>query len=217
MGVSQPLNEKVISEFLLTLNKKVTSECFATHKCELNTGRLYACPFVCNEGGVFVTQKEDIRFYVIDPKYIDYLLPYAPHLFANKKTGQHNDRKFIGIVLKVNGFDYFAPLSSAKNKHKYMEEGLDFIKVKNYAVINLNNMFPVPLNYCSPVDFSKEKNIKYRDLLRSEYRFIKMIEEKIWKNARLLYNHKILNGNSTPLAKRCNDFKLLEEKCREYS
>ena len=164
-----------------------------------------------------MAQKEDIHFYEINHQYIDFLLPFAPHLFANKKSGQNNERKFIGIVLKVNGFDYFAPLSSAKNKHKYMEEGLDFIKVKNYAVINLNNMFPVPLMLCSPVDFSKEKNLKYRDLLRSEYRFIKMIEEKIRKNARLLYNHKIKNGNSTPLAKRCNDFKLLEEKCLEYS
>ncbi len=95
-------------------------------------------------------------------------------------------------------------------------EGLDFIKVKDYAVINLNNMFPVPAGVCHQVAFSKEKNLKYRDLLRAEYRFIKMIEEKIWKNARLLYNHKIKNGDETPLAKRCNDFLLLEEKCREY-
>ena len=28
---------------------------------------------------------------------------------------------------------------------------------------------------------------------REDIRFIKMIEEKIWKNARLLYNHKIKN------------------------
>ena len=91
-----------------------------------------------------MAKKEDIRFYEIDPKYIDYLLPYAPHLYANKQPGQDNERKYIGVVLRVNDMDYFAPLSSAKKKHKYIEEGLDFIKVKNYAVINLNNMFPVP-------------------------------------------------------------------------
>ncbi|WP_423838368.1 type III toxin-antitoxin system ToxN/AbiQ family toxin [Treponema porcinum] len=37
------------------------------------------------------------------------------------------------------------------------------------------------------------------------------------KNAKSLYEYKMKNGNSTPLAKRCNDFKLLEEKCKEYS
>ena len=43
-GVSQPISEKVMSEFLLTLNKKFTSECFATHKCEFNKGKFDACP-----------------------------------------------------------------------------------------------------------------------------------------------------------------------------
>lgn len=161
-------------------------------------------------------KKDEIRFYEIDPRYIDYLLPFAPHLYGNKQPGQNNERKYIGVVLHINELDYFAPLSSAKKKHKYMEEGLDFIRVKNYAVINLNNMIPVPVSVCKQVDFSKEKNPKYRDLLRAEYRYIKMIRERIWKNARLLYNHKIKNVDSTPLAKRCNDFGLLEEKCREY-
>lgn len=163
-----------------------------------------------------MAKKEGLRFFEIDPGYIESLLPYAPHLYMNKKPGQTNERKFIGIVLKVNDLNYFAPLSSAKKKHNYMEEGLDFIKVKHYAVINLNNMFPVPLQVCSPVDFSQEKNPKYKDLLLAEYRFIKMIDEKIRKNAQLLYNHKVKNGISTPLAKRCLDFLLLEEKCREW-
>ena len=89
------------------------------------------------------------------PKYIDYLLPYAPHLYGNKQPGQNNERKYIGVVLRINDLDYFAPLSSAKKKHKYIEEGLDFIRVKNYAVINLNNMIPVPMSVCKQVDFSK--------------------------------------------------------------
>ena len=42
------------------------------------------------------------------------------------------------------------------------------------------------------------------------------MKEKIRKNARLLYNHKIKNGIGTPLAKRCNDFLLLEQKRKEY-
>lgn len=112
--------------------------------------------------------------------------------------------------------NYFAPLSSFKEKHKRMQEGLDFIKIKNYAVINLNNMFPIPDGEYNYVDISKEKNPKYKSLLLSEYRFIKSIQEKIRKNVFTLYNHKIQNGNGTALAKRCNDFALLEQACREY-
>ena len=78
---------------------------------------------------------DNIKFYEVNPKYIDYLLPYAPHLFHNKKPGQQNERKYIGVVLSINGFDYFAPLSSFKEKHKSMKESIDFIKVKNYCVI----------------------------------------------------------------------------------
>ena len=74
---------------------------------------------------------ESIKIYEIDAAYIDYLVPYAPHLFHNRQKGQQNERKYIGVVLSINGFDYFAPLSSFKEKHKSMKESIDFIKVKN--------------------------------------------------------------------------------------
>ena len=98
-----------------------------------------------------------------------------------------------------------------------MKESLDFIKVKDYAVINLNNMFPVPENKRKYVDIGAEKDLKYRSLLLAEYRYIKAIREKIYKNAKNLYKIKIKDGNSTNLSKRCNDFLLLEEKCKEYA
>ena len=158
----------------------------------------------------------DIKLYEVNAAYIDYLAPLASHLFRNKKEGQQNTRKYIGIVLTVNEMKYFAPLSSFKDKHKRMQEGLDFIKVKNYAVINLNNMFPIPDGEYKYVDISRELNPKYKSLLLAEYRFIKSIQEKIRKNAFTLYNHKLNNGNKTSLAKRCNDFALLEKACREY-
>ena len=158
----------------------------------------------------------NIKLYEINAEYIDYLAPHAPHLFHNKKDTQLHARKYIGIVLKVNDIDYFAPLSSFKDKHKRMKDSLDFIKIKNYAVINLNNMFPVPENQCKYVDISKEKDQNYKNLLNAEYRFIKSIQEKIRKNAQNVYRHKINNGDSTPLAKRCNDFCELETLCKSY-
>ncbi len=95
---------------------------------------------------VFITGECDFdnKIYEVNPQYIDFLVLHAPHLFQNKQPGQHNERKYIGIVLIVNGMNYFAPLSSFKTKHKKMKNGLDFIKIGDYAVINLNNMFPVP-------------------------------------------------------------------------
>ena len=71
-----------------------------------------------------------------------------------------------------------------------MKEGLDFIKIKDYAVINLNNMFPVPLSEAKYVDIRSERDSHYRALLLAEYRYIKSIQEKIWKNAQNVYKIK---------------------------
>lgn len=60
---------------------------------------------------------ENIKLYTVSDKYIDYLSIYAPHLFHNKKTNQIHKRVYIGVILKVHGMDYFAPLSSYKVKH----------------------------------------------------------------------------------------------------
>ena len=78
---------------------------------------------------------ESLKIYEINANYIDYLLPFAPHLFHNSKKGQANSRKYIGVLLQVHGFDYFAPLSSFKPKHEKMKEELDFIKIKHYFVL----------------------------------------------------------------------------------
>lgn len=159
---------------------------------------------------------DNIKLYEINANYINYLSDYSQHLFHNKQAGQSNERKYIGVVLSVNGMDYFAPLSSYKPKHERMQEALDFIKIKNYAVININNMFPVPDGLAMYVDISKERNAKYKSLLLAEYRVIKAMQEKIRKNAQLVYKHKLENGNSTALAKRCNDFQCLEAACKKY-
>lgn len=159
---------------------------------------------------------DNIKIYELDEKYVDYLAPHEPHLFQNKKSNQTNSRKYIGVVLEVNGMKYFAPLSSFKEKHKRMSETLDFIKVKNYAVINLNNMFPVPEGKYSYVDISKERNLKYKQLLLAEYRYMKTIQEKIRKNANTLYKLKTSGVEESSLVKRCNDFVKLENLCRRY-
>ena len=159
---------------------------------------------------------ENIKLYEIDPHYVAYVSQFALHAFHNKQPGQQNERKYIGVILTVNKMDYFAPLSSFKPKHQHMPETIDFIKIKQYAVININNMFPVPFGLAAYVDIAKEKDPKYKSLLLAEYRIIKAMQEKIRKNANIVYKHRIENGNSTKLGKRCNDFALLETACREY-
>lgn len=71
----------------------------------------------------------DLEIYEIDLSYIEYLSNFEEHLFKNKKITQDFSRKYIGIILEINGFKYFAPLSSFKPKHRRLCETVDFIKV----------------------------------------------------------------------------------------
>lgn len=158
--------------------------------------------------------KNNIKIYGVEDAYIKYLSQYQEHLFLHK--GGSFGRKYIGAVLEINRFSYFAPLSSFKSKHKNMKESVDFIKIKDYAVINLNNMIPVPKEQLIALNINAEKDSHYKFLLQAESREINRQKNRIRKNAEIVYNHKKQNGNSTPLAKRTNDFELLEKKCKEY-
>lgn len=158
----------------------------------------------------------DLEIYEIDSSYIEYLSNFEEHLFKNKKITQDFSRKYIGIILEINGFKYFAPLSSFKPKHRRLCETVDFIKVGIYAVLNLNNMFPAPLNLCKSVKIENIKNEHYKNLVRAEYRIIKQKTEQIINNAKDVYNHKMINDGKSKLSQRCNDFKNLEVKCKEY-
>ena len=157
-----------------------------------------------------------LNIYEIDPDYISYLSGFEKHLFRNKKISQNFNRKYVGIVLSINGFDYFAPLSSFKEKHKRLSETLDFIKIGQYAVINLNNMFPASIESCKQINFNEIQDLNYKNLLRSEYRIIRKKAALILNNANEVYRHKLINDGKSKLSQRCNDFKLLEEKLKEY-
>lgn len=159
---------------------------------------------------------DKINLYEIDSKYIQYLSNFDQHLFQNAKITQNFSRKYIGIILTINGFYYFAPLSSFKNKHKRLTETKDFMKIGMYSVINLNNMFPAPLSLCKQVIIADTKDIHYKNLLQAEYRIIRQRTEQIFQNSKYVYEHKMLNDGKSKLSQRCLNFKLLEEKCKEW-
>jgi len=90
---------------------------------------------------------EELYFVTLTSSYLAYLGSYE------SKVSKKTDRPFIGVILKVENREYFAPLSSPKEKHKKMRETMDIIKIKNgkLGVINLNNMIPVLNHYKSMV------------------------------------------------------------------
>ena len=159
---------------------------------------------------------DKLLFYEINEQYIDFLSKFSQHLFHNAKATQSYSRKYVGILFEIDGLKYFAPLSSFKPKHNRLSETLDFIKIGNMAVINLNNMFPVIEGVFSLKNPSDESNPQYKTLLNNEIRIIRQKTKQIINNANAVYKHKMTNDGKSKLSQRCNDFRLLEEKCKEF-
>lgn len=172
--------------------------------------------------------KEKLKWYIADKDYISYLKQYDDKVENINYSAKL--KPYIGIVVNINEFNYYVPISSAKSKHYKIKEGMDFIKImqadKIIGVLNLNNMVPILnekiqiLNYREidkyrEFETEKEKRL-YISFLSFELNLINQKVEKIRKNATKLYNEKINNPNSN-ISKRCCNFKLLEEKCVEYS
>ena len=171
--------------------------------------------------------KDKLKWYVVDKEYINYLKK-----FDNKVENiNYSDRfkPYIGIIITINEMNYYVPISSVKEKHYRMNEDIDFIKINEderiFGVLNLNNMIPIDncsiknLKYREIEEYRKFKNDKeknlYISLLNMELKLINDKIEKIKSNALELYNEKINKPNSK-VSIRCCDFKLLEEKCKNY-
>ena len=172
-----------------------------------------------------------MKIYEIDKEYINYLHSFDSRV--EKSTAEHYkfSRKYLGVVLNVNNFKYFAPLSSTKSHKDFFPDGkirpsvIPLIRIthinKDESIsllgkIQLNNMIPVINdNIIKVYDLNKEKDIKYKNMVLNQIEFINKNEKLITKNANILYNNKIKNLDIGYINNTVN-FKLLEEKALEY-
>lgn len=164
-----------------------------------------------------------LNFYIIDDNYISYLSQFDKHIAYNKSQ----KRPYIGVIIIVNEYYYFAPLFSPKQKHKTYKDNLTFFKIVNIktktdlGIIRFSDMIPVPQECVSILD-SKNKSYGYKRLLSEQYSYINQPQnkQKIIDKAEKIYN--IVTKNSRSQMARfykelsC-DFKLLEEKSNNYN
>lgn len=157
-----------------------------------------------------------LRFYDIDADYIKYLKENGDSKVPNFEYKKHN-KFFCGIVLTINNFNYFAPVSSniKKSQTSFLIMDKDSKKdvLKPISSLRFSFMFPCPSKYLSLKDFSKEDR-KYQILLKKELRYCNRNVEKIIKLANRVYKLG-LKEKTRNMFNICN-FKLLEEKSLEY-
>lgn len=169
-------------------------------------------------------------WYVVDKKYINYLTQFDPHVGYVEYGGRL--KLHVGVLLTIKDFHYYVPISSAKSKHQKMSNSLDFHKLQDkstgylYAVLNLNNMIPVPASSITQLKYNQIENFRsfsnekektdYIYLLQKEKALIDNVQDTLQNKAIKLYQKCIDKPNSS-LAARCCNFKKLEEKCNSYS
>lgn len=172
-----------------------------------------------------MNEKDKLYFITLTSNYLKYL-----GIYENKVSLKAN-RPFIGIVFKVNNKEYFAPLSSPKEKHKRMKTNIDFFKIDKgkLGIINFNNMIPVINNdLCrNKLDLemlSKSLNtddIKYFRLLKNQLEYCEKNKNIILAKAEKIYN--IFTKNLDKLSEsqkkmygRVNNFKVLKHASKEF-
>ena len=163
----------------------------------------------------------NLRIVRVNSDYCDYLRQFDNKVAYNKNEKEL--RPFIGILFKIDSCEYFAPLSSPKPKHKKMKNTIDFYKIKNgeLGAVNFNNMIPVKEESYELVDLNKKVTsifeLKYQNLLKEQLSWLNENYYQVKNNSAKLY--KLYNANKLPdnIRKRCCNFKLLEQKCKEYT
>ncbi len=160
-----------------------------------------------------------ISLYEIDDNYIEYLRKFDKKVLSPKVEDRKFTRKYVGILLHNKEYNYFIPLSSYKAEvYNNMYESPSLKKIGDMAVIRINNMIPAIDSVIHRINFRDEKDSQYRVLLQNEYRIIKSREREIRTDSRIVYYYRLNDRNKEKgLYKICCDFRLLEEKSKEYN
>lgn len=163
----------------------------------------------------------NLKIVRVDSNYCDYLRKFDNRVCYNKYEKEL--RPFIGILFRISSCEYFAPLSSPKEKHKKMKNTLDFFKIKDgeLGAVNFNNMIPVNANNYSLVDLDKEtltmSELKYQKLLKEQLTWLNENYKQVKNKSLKLYQLYVEGRLPEKLKARCCDFMLLEAKCLEYN
>lgn len=168
-----------------------------------------------------------LNLYSVSDKYIKYLRQFDNKIYDNKEDMRTHERKYLGVVLTVNEYNYYIPMSSPK-KSDYLDYDKKIIRSDTktiirihdgnrlYGTLRISNMIPVPITELEPYMISNEADSKYKEVILGELRYINSNASKIIKYAKIVYNQKIKNIDIGYI-KNTVDFKLLEEKLKEWN
>lgn len=181
---------------------------------------------------------DGLYFYSINPKYLKFLHDIDKEVYYDKSYIS-NFKPFVGIIIGIREFEYFIPLTSAKEKHKKWRNVTDshFLVYsivdrdslmegrlyKNFSdsqiieilsVLDVKKMIPVPKNAYKKIDIDGIEDEKYKILLNKEHEFLLGRSERIIKSVENTYLYQI-NTQVVKFA-HCN-YSLLEKNMENWT
>ncbi|MCK4257597.1 MAG: type III toxin-antitoxin system ToxN/AbiQ family toxin [Halanaerobiales bacterium] len=172
-----------------------------------------------------------MKWYTVEEKFLTYLRNVEKRI-PKIDYGDDKFKPFFGKLFEIGDLVYITQVSSRKQRYLKMKENLDFIKLydskndskKIIAVVNLNYMFPVHKSKLIEVEYKNIENFRtfkdtskknsYIVLLKKEMKEIR--DRNVNDKAVALYKRKY-DYPEDRVSLRCFDFKLLEQKCIEYT
>lgn len=164
---------------------------------------------------------KNFKIVKVDSKYCDYLRQFDDKVIYN--AGSKELRPFVGILFTVDGYEYFAPLSSPKPKHAVMKTQIDFVKIDGgrLGVVNFNNMIPVSSKNYEPFDLdatpATTSELNRQNLLKSQLYWLNRDIKSITHKAVSLYEKYRDDKLHISIKSRCCNFIMLEEVSKKYN
>ena len=138
------------------------------------------------------------QFYHINEHYISYLHSIDTRVQYNK--GQR--RPYVGIVLSINGIDYYVPLESPKPNHVNIKGGGPVMKLDDgrLGLMGFNNMIPVIPSCLIKFDIQSIENENYKMLLLNQLNYCNKNRDLILQRAESTYRKAL--SRKIPLYQR---------------
>ena len=173
---------------------------------------------------------DEFKLYSVTDEYVEWLRKDYPNVYSNKIDSRTHTRKYLGVVLQIEQYKYYVPMSSPKESDYQIAGENKVIKksivpiirivVKNTdgvkelkGTLRISHMIPVPESELQLYDMENETDSTYKDLVQNEMIFIRKNRERIESNAKLLYKQKVANDTTAGYVKSALDYQALEVLC----
>lgn len=165
-----------------------------------------------------------LAFYDVPSDYVNYLRDFENSIrgfsrvpLVDYEAHNRKGKFFCGIVLQINDFQYFVPVSS--NIHDHPNTIFLYDRHKRIGSLRFGFMIPVPERVMKERLIRNETDPQYRRLLEKELAYCRRNDSSIREMALKTYMTISLSGRGIEprhLDRSC-DFRLLEGACAIYA